>query len=90
MEKSRITFKVGDRVVVKAGTPDPDFPEKDISGWAGIVYDIDTFDDGTLLVCFKLDDEIIDTISDEDKEQMLIDGWDYTEICVLADQLHLI
>jgi hypothetical protein len=34
-------FSVGDRVRVKYGVPDPDFPDIPLGGWAGIITEVD-------------------------------------------------
>ena len=34
-------FSVGDRVRVKFGVPDPDFPDIPLGGWAGIITEVD-------------------------------------------------
>jgi len=40
-----MTYRKGDPVCVKSGTPCPDFPEFDIGGWQGRVVDLTWADD---------------------------------------------
>ncbi len=37
---SRTTFMVGTRVRVRAGIPDPDYPDLPIGGWSGTIIEI--------------------------------------------------
>jgi hypothetical protein len=36
-----LLLSLGDSVCVKAGTPDPDFPDRQLDGWTGVIVELD-------------------------------------------------
>ena len=39
-DRTIIRFNVGDRVRVRSGTPDPDYDDLTIGGWAGTIAEV--------------------------------------------------
>jgi len=54
-------FKVGDKVRVKPGASDPDFPDMPLGGWSGTVTEIIEHE-GQINCVFKLDDRTLASI----------------------------
>ena len=51
-------FQVGDKVRVKPGISDPDFPDMPLGGWSGIITEIIEHK-GQINCVFKLDDRTL-------------------------------
>ena len=54
-------FKVGDKVRVKSGVSDPDFPDMPLGGWTGTVTEIIEHE-GQINCVFKLDERTLTSI----------------------------
>jgi hypothetical protein len=77
-KKGSITprFKVGDKVRVKPGVRDPDFPDMPLGGWSGIVTEIIEHK-GQINCVFELDERTLASIHPIYKQRCEIDGLDY-------------
>ncbi len=69
-------FQVGDKVRVKYGVIDPDFPDMPLGGWTGTVTEISKHEDQTNCV-FELDERTLTSIHPIYKQRCEIDGLDY-------------
>jgi hypothetical protein len=76
-------FKVGDRVRVKRGIRDIDYPDMPLGGWAGTVTDVrgaDTF-------IIRWSQETLDAIHPVFKKRCEIDGLDHEQYALTGDDL---
>ena len=73
---ARTRFKVGDKIRVKPGVKDPDFPDMPLGGWAGTVTEIIEHE-GQVNCVFKLDERTLASIHPILKRRSEIDGLDY-------------
>ena len=69
-------FKVGDKVRVKPGVNDPDFPDMPLGGWAGTVSEVIEHE-GQVNCVFKLDERTLSSIHPIFKRRSEIEGLDY-------------
>jgi hypothetical protein len=69
-------FKVGDKVRVKSGVRDPDFPDMPLGGWSGTITEIIEHE-GQINCVFKLDGRTLASIHPIYKQRCEIDGLDY-------------
>jgi hypothetical protein len=69
-------FKVGDKVRVKRGVNDPDFPDMPLGGWSGTVTEIIEHE-GQINCVFKLDERTLASLHPIYKQRSEIDGLDY-------------
>jgi Calcium binding len=69
-------FKVGDKVRVKPGISDPDFPDMPLGGWSGTVTEIIEHK-GQINCVFELDERTLASIHPIYKQRCEIDGLDY-------------
>jgi Calcium binding len=69
-------FKVGDKVRVKPGVTDPDFPDMPLGGWAGTVTEVIEHE-GQVNCVFKLDDRTLASLHPIFERRSEIDGLDY-------------
>jgi hypothetical protein len=69
-------FKVGDKVRVKPGVNDPDFPDMPLGGWTGTVTEIIEHE-GQINCVFKLDERTLASLHPIYKRRSEIDGLDY-------------
>ena len=76
-------FSVGDRVRVKHGVTDIDYPDMPLGGWAGTISEI--HDDGMYTVRWSR--ETLDAIHPVFKKRCEIDGLDHEEYRLTGDDL---
>jgi hypothetical protein len=69
-------FHVGDKVRVKYGVIDPDFPDIPLGGWTGTVTEIIEHE-GQLNCVFKLDDRTLKSIHPIYRKPCERDGLDF-------------
>src|SRR5208283_446106 len=69
-------FKVGDKVRVKSGVSDPDFPDMPLGGWTGTVTEIIEHE-GQINCVFKLDDRTLKTLHPVYRKRCERDGLDF-------------
>ncbi len=69
-------FKVGDKVRVKSGVSDPDFPDMPLGGWSGTVTEIIEHD-GQINCVFKLDNRTLTSIHPIYRRRCERDGLDF-------------
>jgi len=69
-------FRVGDKVRVKPGVSDPDFPDMPLGGWTGTVTEIIEHE-GQINCVFDLDERTLTGIHPIYKQRCEIDGLDY-------------
>jgi len=81
-------FKVGDKVRVKPGVKDPDFPDMPLGGWTGTVTEIMEHE-GQINCVFKLDDRTLAGIHPIYKRRSEIDGLDYRFIGLGQEDIEL-
>ena len=76
-------FSVGDRVRVKHGVTDVDYPDMPLGGWAGTITEVAGSDTFTI----QWDKETLDTIHPVFKQRCEIDGLDPEEYVLTGDDL---
>ena len=69
-------FQVGDKVRVKPGVIDPDFPDMPLGGWTGTITEIIEHEDQINCV-FELDERTLASIHPIYEQRCEIDGLDY-------------
>ena len=69
-------FKVGDKVRVKSGVSDPDFPDMPLGGWSGTVTEIIEHE-GEINCVFTLDDRTLKTLHPIYRKRCERDGLDF-------------
>src|SRR5215212_3200167 len=69
-------FKVGDKVRVRPGVKDPDFPDMTLGGWTGTVTEIIEHE-GQINCVFQLDERTLASLHPIYKRRSEIDGLDY-------------
>ena len=69
-------FKIGDKVRVKHGVRDPDFPDMPLGGWTGTVTEIIEHE-GQINCVFELDERTLASIHPIYKQRCEINGLDY-------------
>ena len=69
-------FQVGNKVRVKPGVSDPDFPDMPLGGWSGIVTEIIEHE-GQINCVFKLDDQTLASIHPIYRKRCERDGLDF-------------
>ncbi|MHC4621920.1 MAG: calcium-binding protein [Planctomycetota bacterium] len=84
--RKRLDFEVGDSVMVKPGTTDPDLGI-DIGGWQGRVTDITLDDDGTPLVEVEWDSVTLQNMPDRAIERCEEMGLGWTTIVLAANEV---
>jgi hypothetical protein len=75
-------FKVGDIIKVKGGVPDPDFEDLLISGWQGVIVEVElpTGKEKEHLYHIKWDNRTINEMSDEYLERAELEGLQASEM----------
>jgi len=76
-------FKVGDRVRVKHGITDVDYPEMPMGGWVGTITEVQ----GTDTFTIRWSPETLDAIHPVFKNRCEIDGLDHEEYVLTGDDL---
>jgi Calcium binding len=79
-----LRFKVGDKVRVKAGVSDPDFPDMPLGGWAGTITEITKYK-GRINCVFELDERTLASIHPIYRKRCERDGLDF-EIMRLGEE----
>jgi len=79
------TFKVGDKVRVKHGVKDVDYPDMPMGGWAGMVIEID----GSNTFTIRWSKETLAAIHPIFKKRCEKDGLDLEEYALTGDDLEL-
>ena len=69
-------FKVGDKIRVKPGVSDPDFPDMPLGGWSGTLTEIIEHA-GQINCVFEVDERTLASIHPVYKQRCEIDGLDY-------------
>src|SRR3954466_11221741 len=69
-------FQVGDRVRVKPGVSDPDFPDMPLGGWSGTVTEVIEHE-GQVNCVFRLDGRTLASIHPIYRQRCEIDGLDH-------------
>jgi hypothetical protein len=69
-------FKVGDKVRVRPGVNDPDFPDMPLGGWSGTITEIIEHE-GQVNCVFKLDGRTLASLHPIFKRRSEIDGLDF-------------
>lgn len=77
-------FKVGDKVRVKPGVSDPDFPDMPLGGWAGTITEV-IENEGQIHCFFELDERTLASLHPINKQRCEIDGLDY-EVMGLGEE----
>ncbi len=79
-------FCIGDSVLVKVGTTDPDLGTR-LDGWQGRVSNIEMGDRDEVLLAISWDSITLETMHWAVIEQCEVRGLDWTEIVLVADQV---
>jgi len=83
-----MTFKIGDSVIVKAGTSDPDFDDFSIEGWQGRIIKI-TGKKSHPLVEIEWDSITLKQMPEESILRSLDDGCDFTSMILAGNEVEL-
>jgi hypothetical protein len=81
-------FKVGDKVRVKSGVSDPDFPDMPLGGWTGTVTEIIEHKGGINCV-FELDDRTLASLHPVYRKRCERDGLDFETMGLGEEELEL-
>jgi hypothetical protein len=81
-------FQVGDKVRVKYGVIDPDFPEMPLGGWTGTITEIIEHE-GQINCVFKLDDRILKSVHPIYRKRCERDGLDFETMGLGEEDLEL-
>jgi hypothetical protein len=81
-------FKVGDRVRVKPGVSDPDYPDMPLGGWSGTITEIIEHK-GQINCVFELDKRTLASIHPIYKRRCEIDGLDYETMGLGQEDIEL-
>jgi Calcium binding len=89
-KKAAVTphFKVGDKVRVKPGVTDPDFPDMPLGGWAGTVTEVIEHQ-GQVNCVFRLDERTLASLHPIFKQRCEIDGLEYELMGVGQEDVEL-
>src|SRR5947209_18974415 len=77
-------FKVGEKVRVKPGVSDPDFPDMPLGGWSGTVTEVIEHE-GQINCVFRLDARTLASLHPIYRQRCEIDGLDY-EVMGLGEE----
>ncbi len=69
-------FKVGDKIRVKPGVSDPDFPDMPLGGWSGTITEMIEHE-GQINCVFEVDERTLTSIHPVYKQRCEVDGLDY-------------
>jgi hypothetical protein len=81
-------FKVGDKVRVKPGVSDPDFPDMPLGGWTGTICEIIEHK-GQINCVFKLDDRTLASLHPVYRKRCERDGLDFETMGLGQEDLEL-
>jgi hypothetical protein len=81
-------FTIGDRVRVKSGVKDPDFPDMPLGGWTGTVIEIMEHK-GQMNCVFKLDDRTLASLHPVYRKRCERDGLDWETMGVGEDEIEI-
>ncbi len=81
-------FKDGDKVRVKPGVSDPDFPDMPLGGWAGTITEIIEHK-GQINCVFKLDDRTLKSLHPIYRKRCERDGLDFETMGLGEEDLEL-
>ena len=81
-------FQVGNKVRVKPGVSDPDFPDMPLGGWSGIVTEIIEHE-GQINCVFKLDDQTLASIHPIYRKRCERDGLEYETMGLGEEDLEI-
>ena len=81
-------FKVGDKVRVKSGVSDPDFPDMPLGGWTGTVTEIIEHK-GQINCVFELDDRTLASLHPVYRKRCERDGLDFMTMGLTEEELEL-
>ena len=81
-------FKVGDKVRVKPGVSDPDFPDMPLGGWSGTVTEIIEHE-GEINCVFTLDDRTLKTLHPIYRKRCERDGLDFETMGLGEEDLEI-
>ena len=88
MGLSGVNFELGDCVIVKQGTKEPDSEEFEIGGWQGHIVEIDTkSDNDNILITIELDSLTLKIIPSHYIEQLERDGYDWQNMILYDSDL---
>ena len=79
-------FKVGDKVRVKSGVSDPDFPDMPLGGWTGTITEIIEHK-GQINCVFKLDDRTLKSLHPIYRKRCERDGLDFETMGLSEEEL---
>ena len=81
-------FQVGDKVRVKYGVIDPDFPDMPLGGWTGTITEIIEHE-GQINCVFKLDDRTLKSVHPIYRKRCERDGLDFETMGLGEEDLEL-
>jgi hypothetical protein len=87
-ESATPRFKVGDKVRVKSGVSDPDFPDMPLGGWTGTVTEIIEHE-GQINCVFKLDNRTLASIHPIYRKRCERDGLDFERMGLGEEDLEI-
>jgi hypothetical protein len=79
-------FKVGDKVRVKPGICDPDFPDMPLGGWAATITEIIKYK-GRINCVFELDERTLASIHPIYRKRCERDGLDFEIMCLGEEEV---
>src|SRR3954468_21140762 len=81
-------FKVGDKVRVRSGVSDPDFPDMPLGGWSGTVTEIIEHE-GEIICVFTLDDRTLKALHPIYRKRCERDGLDFETMGLGEEDLEI-
>ncbi len=81
-------FRVEDKVRVKPGITDPDFPDMPLGGWAGTITEI-IGHEGQINCVFKLDKRTLESLHPVYKKRCERDGLDFETMGLGEDEIEI-
>lgn len=82
-------FKIKDSVKVKPGVKDPDNENFDLSGWQGRIKEIEGSAPDEIIVTIAWDSVTLRAMPKAFVEESIRDGYDFSEMSLLADEVEL-
>jgi hypothetical protein len=84
--KSPPRFRVGDKVRVRKGIADPDFPDIPLGGWVGTIKEVES-EERRALYCIAWSQETLASIHPVFRKRCERDGLDYEQTYLAEDDL---